>query len=438
MYRTFNRLKFASTLFTKSVVTLTLAWFGYKVYVAVLDPIEILVIGPPAGSYTDSISDVRHTYKLALERVADAGTLGMRPIKTDFIHSGPVGTDHGALLEQALADKDYDAIFGCFTSVCLAEVTDVVERHETLLFYPLPHHGYTRGEHIVYMGPVPNQVVLPALHWALENLGKRVYVVSSNTLYSRVVGEMIESELALSGGTLVGATYYGAEQTKIDELPPELSSEHVDFVVNLLVGGTGFAFFERYGVESHGTERPPNLLMTTGERELHDTAVLDAVTNSYLASNYIWSTESRANREFKDKWAQRFGDSFIAGSVEVAAYNSVILWSEATKRARSTKPERVGRALSGLSIEGAAGMVHVDWNTHHSIHTARVSHVTVDGIAVPLWQDDEHAIPVPFHVNTTGDVAASRIDRLRMEWDGNWYSSKTISRAPQGATVAER
>ncbi len=438
MYRTFKRIKFASTLFTKSVVALTLGWFGYKVYVAVVDPIEILIIEPAAGSYTYSKFDVHQTYKLAVEQVTAAGTLGMRPVKTHFVDLGPVGADRGAALERVLADKNYDAIFGCFTSVCLAEVTDVVERHETLLFYPLPHHGYTRGEHIVYMGPVPNQVVLPALHWALENLGTRAYVVSGNTLYSRVVGEMVESELELLGGTLVGATYYGAGQTDIDELPSELSTEHVDFVVNLAVGGTSFAFLERYEVGRVRLERPPILLMTTSERELRTTSVVDAVAGSYLASNYLWSTESHANREFRQNWVRRFGDSLIADSVDVAAYNSVILWSEAAKRAGSTTPGRVARALPGLSIEGAAGTVHIDWNTHHGIHTARLGQVTADGAAVPLWEGDEPTMPVPYHVNTASDTAESRIDQLHMEWEGDWYSSKTVTKATQTAALADR
>ncbi len=434
MFRAIKRLKLVSTLLTKSVVTLTLAWFAYKAYLAVVDPIEILVIEPPAGSFTYSISDVHQVYKLALEQVNDAGTLGWRPIKARFINLGPFGAEHGEALEQELVKRDYDAIFGCFTSVCLAEVADVVERHETLLFYPMPHHGYTGGEHIVYMGPAPNQVVLPALRWALDNLGRRVYIVSGNTLYSRVVGEMIERELKSLGGTLVGATYYGAGLTGIDELPPELSSEHVDFVANLMVGGTGIAFFEHYGIERAGVERPPHLLMTISERVLTDTSVLDAVAGSYLVSDYTWETESRANRDFKQAWVRRFGYSSIAGAVEVAAINSVILWSEATKRAGSTAADRVAREISGLSTEGAAGLLSMDWNTHRSISTTRISQVTADGVAEPLWEDDKPTLPVRYHVNAGDETNESYFDRLRMEWEGDWYSPKTIVRAPEGAT----
>ena len=166
--------------------------------------------------------------------------------------------------------------------------------------------------------------------------------------------------------------------------------------------------------------------------------MLDAVAGSYLASSYAWSTESRANREFRENWTEQFGESFIAGSVEVAAYNSVVLWSEATKRAKSTTPDLVDRALSGLSIEGAAGTVHVDWNTHHNIHTAVVSQVTADGVAEPIWQDDGPTMPVPYHVNTASDTAEGRIERLRMEWDADWYSSTTISRAPERSAVVDR
>ena len=48
----------------------------------------------------------------------------------------------------------------------------MVEKHRHLLFYALRYEGMEQSPNIVYGGAVPNQLALPAVHWALENLGK--------------------------------------------------------------------------------------------------------------------------------------------------------------------------------------------------------------------------------------------------------------------------
>ena len=81
----------------------------------------------------------------------------------------------------------------------------IVEEHKHLLFYALRYEGMEQSPNIVYGGAVPNQLVMPAVHWALENLGKpgatilrgkRVYLVGSDYVYSRVVNILIKDLLA--------------------------------------------------------------------------------------------------------------------------------------------------------------------------------------------------------------------------------------------------
>ncbi len=425
-------MKFISETLIRAVVLSVVVWFGYKLYIAVLDPLEVLIIEPPPGTLIDNIATIKKTYSMAIEQVSQEGIMWVQPIEANFINLGSEKAEFGSILEQELQENDYDAIFGCFSSICLAEVADVAESHDTLLFYPLPHHGYTSHENIVFMGPVPNQVVLPALHWALKNLGDRVYIVGSNELYSRVIGDMVERELEFHGATFAGATYYGVDQVEMPALPPELNQDQVDFVVNLIVGDTSLSFMEHYGILLHGAKkRPPNLLLTFNERELRDTSVSSAAAGSYFASDYTWSNRTPENKRFKEKWQEQFGDEYIASSTEVAVFSSVMLWAEAVDQAPSPDLDHVSKELSGLTVETAARLTSMDWKPHHSLHSSYVSLVSEQGETIPIWQSEGAVIPAPENVSMSGHEFVNYLKNLNLTWDGNWYSSETVVKTPE-------
>ncbi|WP_223684021.1 transporter substrate-binding protein, partial [Escherichia fergusonii] len=63
-----------------------------------------------------------------------------------------------------LDEEKVSVIFGCWTSASRKAVRDMFHRRkEGLLFYPVQYEGVEESSRIVYLGPTPNQQLLPAI-----------------------------------------------------------------------------------------------------------------------------------------------------------------------------------------------------------------------------------------------------------------------------------
>ena len=124
--------------------------------------------GPMAASEKPLVDAIH----LAIEEANAAGGINGRRIEAVVVDCGS-GPDYCAPQAERLITQEYvEALFGCWTSACRKAVRQVVEKHRHLLFYALRYEGMEESPNIIYGGAVPNQLVMPAVHWALENLGK--------------------------------------------------------------------------------------------------------------------------------------------------------------------------------------------------------------------------------------------------------------------------
>ena len=79
--------------------------------------------------------------------------------------------------ERLITQEHVAAIFGCWTSASRKAVKPIVEKHDSLLVYPVQNEGLEQSPNIIYMGAAPNQQLIPAVVWARDHLGKRFFLV---------------------------------------------------------------------------------------------------------------------------------------------------------------------------------------------------------------------------------------------------------------------
>ena len=124
--------------------------------------------GPTAISEKPLVDAIR----LAIEEANAEGGINGRKIEAIVVDCGPDPEYCAKQAERLITQEYVEALFGCWTSACRQAVRQVVEKHRHLLFYALRYEGMEQSPNIVYGGAVPNQLAMPAVHWALENLGK--------------------------------------------------------------------------------------------------------------------------------------------------------------------------------------------------------------------------------------------------------------------------
>ena len=91
-----------------------------------------------------------------------------------------------------------------------------------------------QSRNIIYGGAVPNQLVMPAVHWALENLGKeadrgklgkRVYLVGSDYFFSRVLHILIKDLAGAHGAVVLGEGYLPPDSANMDDLVEDIAKQ---------------------------------------------------------------------------------------------------------------------------------------------------------------------------------------------------------------------
>ena len=73
-------------------------------------------------------------------------------------------------------------------------VLPVVERIDHLLIYPVQYEGVEQSPNVVYLGPAPNQQILPALRWLVGFEGKkRWFLVGSDYVFPVTASAVIRA-----------------------------------------------------------------------------------------------------------------------------------------------------------------------------------------------------------------------------------------------------
>ncbi len=243
----------------------------------------------------------------------------------------------------------------------------MVEKHRHLLFYALRYEGMEQSPNIVYGGAVPNQLVMPAVHWALENLGKagdsrqgakRVYLAGSDYAFSRVLNLLIKDLLAAHGAEVVGEFYAPLKSTLMDELAGDIALQQPDMVLNSISGIDNGAFFDALRAQGITADKVP--VLSFGVTEVLVAVDTARMAGHYAARNYFQTVPSAENRDFVEKFRERFGSHAGLDSPAEASYVNMRMWVEAAREAGSGNLAGVQRTILRQSLPAPEGIVSLD------------------------------------------------------------------------------
>ncbi|GGI76902.1 hypothetical protein GCM10007978_13160 [Shewanella hanedai] len=190
---------------------LCLLFFGLLIALVACDTkqdtkVRIGILHSMTGTMSFSERDLVDVISLAIKEInLDGGLLGkeLEPVLADGA-SDP--NKFATEADRLIIENKVAVIFGCWTSSCRKSVKPVIERHHHLMFYPLQYEGLEMSPNIIYTGATPNQQIIPSIHWALENIGKRVYLVGSDYIFPRAANMIIKDQLKSRGITPLGET----------------------------------------------------------------------------------------------------------------------------------------------------------------------------------------------------------------------------------------
>lgn len=359
-----------------------------------LPPIRIGAIHSLTGTMATSERALVDAVQLAVEELnANGGVLGRR-VDVLVVDSRSDDRVAAAEAERLIVQEKVSALFACWTSACRKAVKPVVERHRHLMFYPVQYEGLEQSPHICYTGSAPNQQIMPGTRWALDHLGKRVYLLGSDYVYPRVANRIIRDHVVMNGGTVLAERYRPLGESDFAAIAEELRALKPDVVFNNINGDSNLSFFR--ALRDAGLGDLPVVSFSVAEEEAQAIGTQAFHSNHYAVWDYFQSLPGEANQRFVAAFRSRFGARRLTSAPVEAAYVGVHLWAQAVDDVRTEAPDQVISAVARQSIAGPAGVTAVDRGTRHLWKRVLVGKARADGQFDIVWDFGDIVRPRPY------------------------------------------
>jgi len=391
------------------------------------DVIKVGVLHSKTGSMALSESPVIDATLLAVDEINQAGGVLGRQLQPIVVDGKSDPDTFATAADKLLGEEKVAVVFGCWTSASRKAVKPTFERRGDILFYPVHYEGLEQSPRIVYMGPTPNQQMIPAINYLSGKLGKkRLFIVGSDYVYPRTASEIISDHVKknLPGTQVVGAEFVPLGSKDMAGVIDILRKANPDAIVNLLNGTTNFAFFKALKDANITAETMAIMSSSITENELRS---LDPKTlaGSYLAASYFQSVDREEAHAFVKKLRARFGEDRVTSDAMAAAYTGVHMWAKAANSAGKLDADPVLSKLAGATYSAPSGTVKIDPENRHTWQPWRIGKVRADGQVDIVAASLDNIAPTPFP-NTRSRADWERfLEGLYIEWGSRWQAPST-------------
>ena len=382
-------------------------------------PIKVGVLHSLSGTMAVSERTVADATLYAIEELnRKGGVLGRRvePVVVDGRSDWAV---FAAAADRLITVDRVSAVFGCWTSACRKTVKPVFERRDAVLFYPVQYEGLEQSPNIVYTGSAPNQQIIPAIKWTLDNLGHRLFLVGSDYVFPRTANKIIAAQTAALHGQVVGEAYAPLGDQDFTAIVAAIRKARPDVIFNTINGDSNLGFFTALRAAGITPAQIPVMSFSIAEAEVKAMGPA-MLAGDYAARNYFQSVDTPENQAFVSGFKARYGQDYVTTDPMEAAYFGVMLWAKAVEEAGSPDFRDFRATIKGQSMAAPGGTVTIDPATQHTWKTVRIGRIRPDGNFEILWDSQRPVRPVPFPSFLSRGEWISFLDQLYGGWDGSW------------------
>jgi branched-chain amino acid transport system substrate-binding protein len=261
-----------------------------------------------------------------------------------------------------LLKKGVTHFFGPITSSARKILLPEIQKNKAMLWFSSPYEGYECEEQVVYLGPCPNQNLLPLMDYAIPKYGKKIALVSSNYVWgwesSRIAKEIIKA----NSGDIVFDALFHMQELDFSLCINDILKENPSFIINNLVGESNYSFLKQLS-----NSLKDNTIMTVLSCNLTECelAVLGDLPNLELISSnpFFESTITSQQSNKKSSLNRTNRSGYFWG-----AYLSVLAFANAVKLSQSLSTQRIQAILPEVEILSPKGeLIKLNQNQHTSL-----------------------------------------------------------------------
>ncbi len=367
-------------------------------------PIKVGVLFSNTGSMAISERQLQAATLLAIERVNARGGIRGRRLVAEIRD----GSSIPAVFAQRAAEliqEDVVSIFGCWTSASRIEVLRVLERQGGLLFYPVQYEGYESSPNALYFGAAPNQQLLPAVDWCIDEArARRFLLIGSDYVFPRIANEILIARLlerSPDGAVLLrDPLYVDLIDPSFDAAFEAIAALQPEVILNTINGVGNLEFFWRLWNYRRRTGRELHVMsFSIGDHEAQRIGI-EVTTGDYASWNYFSTLEGHQNSVFLRGMRGRKQVFFPSDPAE-AAYTQVLAFAKAAEAvldagAEPLAPAAIRRAALGLELDVPSGRIRIDPDNGHVYKVPRIGRLEPDGTFKVIWAAADAVKPEPF------------------------------------------
>lgn len=355
-------------------------------------PVKIGLLHSLSGTMAISERPLLDAEFMAIDEINDSGGILGNIIKP-VIADGASDPEVFAAKAKELIESGIDMIFGCWTSASRKAVKAVAEATHSMLWYPVHYEGFEESKYICYAGECLNQQIIPALKWAIADIGNRVFLIGSDYIYPRAANFLARSFIEEMHGEILEEKYVPLGYSSFKEITRDIRRLHPSFVFNTLNGDSNLGFYKHLNRSAISSARIPVIATSVGESELGQIAAI--ASGHYVCSSYFQSIESDENKKFITGFKTKYGKRNVVTSSMVTAWIQIHLWKLAVEKAGSFDLKDVRNAIPGCSMNSPMGEVTLEKNLHMR-KPMRIGRYNSNGQFDLVWESKESIKPLPW------------------------------------------
>lgn len=360
------------------------------------DTVKVGLLHFLTGSMAISEKSVRDAEVLAIKEINAAGGVNGKQIEYVEEDGASEPSTFATKAEKLIDSEGVSTIFGCWTSSSRKAVKSIVEEYGSLLWYPVQYEGMESSSNIVYTGAAPNQQIVPAIDYLLDQGYKKFFLLGSDYVFPRTANMIINAQLEAKGAKAVGEEYADMDQTDFAAIISKIEAAKPDVIINTLNGTGNVSFFKQMSEKNYTSKDYMTMSFSIAEEEVA-TIGADILKGHMVSWNYYQTTDTEKNKEFVKAYKDAYGENRVTSDPAEAAYDAVYLWKAACEKADSFEPEDVIKAVESgeISFDAPEGTVTIQGDNHHLVKPVRIGQVGDDGLINEIYATDPVA-PDPY------------------------------------------
>lgn len=244
--------------------------------------------------------------ELAVSELNKNSGIAGYPCKLTILNATDDDREIEANLEDLVQFGEIDALVGMCTSSVRQRLISAAGGRVPFVYTPM-YEGGERSAGVFAIGETTDQQLRPAISWlSAHHRVKRWAFIGNDYLWPRASNTLARQYVVQCGGAVIDEQYLPLGTDDFSGAIEQLCTSGADAVLVSLIGQDQVDFNRAFG-DAGLSRSMDRLSCTVAENELLAIGA-ENTDNLFVASSYFAALDNDANRSFKERYYNHFGD----------------------------------------------------------------------------------------------------------------------------------